>query len=523
MLRFSRNIFFTALFVALAVLARGWNLWNRGILEHDEGHALLNANTWHHIMRWVISGGPFRDNANAMAQLRDELHRDGGTLYSAGKFGYSLLLALATLPGQVSQFSGLILAWIGGIAVCGFAALLTWQYSRNAVAAFLTLAGCLASPLLLYLSREVSGTVWALALALGAACAIQAEITAVTRRVRIAWGITGGLALGYAFTCHYNIAPFILAIFLATAVQVWQRRPGTRSVVQVLWVPAAASLLVLAIFESVTQVIDYRLREIFPEYRSFLGELHHLFFTAETGTFKGQAVGDGVIGYGAEAWLYYAAALAREGLLFFGGLLVLPFIVKRIGIEWRVIASALLLLLVPTLFWAAYAHRVERVLGMVIVAGYIVSGLGYGTALERRPDLKLKLLPVFMALLVLTGFRSVRLLQVESPIPQVVEKTLAYQENHGGRINAGSFHPGFGPLWKWTIVERTRKPQYQSARTLVDFSSAADPDILFVDPETTKLTPDFQMTRQQIDQAQLITRIESDNPRWIVEARQIKR
>jgi len=502
---------------------RGWNLWNRGILEHDEGHALLNANTWHHIMRWVLSGGPLRITPDAIAQLRDQLHREGGTLYSAGKFGYSLLLAFVTLPTQVSQFAGLFLAWVGGTAVCGFAGLLTWQYTRDRIAVLITIAGCLVSPLVLYLSREVSGTIWALAFALGAACAMQAGVAAEKQSRRVAWGVIGGLSLGYAFTCHYNIAPFILAVFIATGVQAWYNRRDFRSITQALWIPAATSLMVLAFFEAVTRVVDYRLRDVFPEYRSFFGELRHLFFTAETGTFKGQSVGDGIIGYSAEAWLFYPLALAREGMLFYGGLLALPVIVKLYGIPWRNLAGAVLLLIIPTVFWAAYAHRVERVLGMVIVAGYITIGVAYGIAISRRPRASLKLLPFFVALLALTGLRSIKLLQTESPIPRVVNTTLAYQENHGGHINAGSFHPGFGPLWKWTIVERTRKPEYQSARTLIDFSSSANPDILFVDPETTKPTPDFQLTQQQIEQAPLVTRVESSNPHWVVEARRIKK
>ena len=58
------------LLVAYVGYIRGQDLLARGLMEHDEGHALLNANTWHHILKWTLSGGPMHNDPNALATLK---------------------------------------------------------------------------------------------------------------------------------------------------------------------------------------------------------------------------------------------------------------------------------------------------------------------------------------------------------------------------------------------------------------------------------------------------------------------
>jgi hypothetical protein len=509
---------------------RGDNLWNRGILDHDEGHALLNANTWHHVFQWVLGGGPLRDDASSVATLRDSLHREGGTLYSAGKFGYSLLLAAVALPSQVTAGEGLLLAWICGILVCVLAGVLVWQYTGIKYAGAIAGIGCSLSPLLTMLSREVSGTIWALMFSLMGACAVQASLTAETHWKRRAWGITGGLSMGYGFTCHYNIAPLVLAIFAGVAYQVLGDKSRRRSFGSLL-VPVAGFLVVIAIFEAATQVVDYRLRNVFPEYQSFLGELHRLFFKVEISTFKGVQTGDGVVGWGLNAWLYYLAVLVREGPLLPMSLLAGLWILKRrkekqgTSADEISILPALLLVIIPLLFWAAYSHRVERVLGMCVAAGWILAGV---LMAKRPPDLILfqdnrkMRFALFIIFIIVNNYMITESLrpetQARSPIPAIVDDTLGYMVRNGGIITAGSFDTKFAPLWKWTIVEHARQDRFASARQYIDFSRFAGEQIVFVDPATWQgpQSAEFTVQKSELVDALKISTYTSRFPNWRV-------
>lgn len=520
-----------ASFVAAAL--RGSTLLSRGILEHDEGHALLNANTWHQVMRWVLGGGLWSDDGASITQLRDALHQQGGTLYSAGKFGYSLLLATVALPGQVTTSLGLLMALFAGVAVCLLAGLLTWKYTQNAVAAALTLFGCAMSPLLISLSREVSGTIWALVFGLAAACALQAGADATSKRRRWLWGIFGGLLLGYGFTCHFNLAPFIVAVFLATGVYASLNSVGVGRIfafAKSVTPAAIGSLFVLGVFEAVTRVVDYRLRDAFPEFRSFFGELQWLLFRDQPAKFDGEVYGDGAIGWGWNAWAVYANAAWREGLVWIGLLLVaIYFVISRQRHKRSGTVRSAILLLFPLLFWAAYIYRVERVLGMCVAASFIFIGVVFSPALTKKADTRPWVGPLIFSLLFLHGLIVQTYLndetpEVKSPIPEVTSQTIQHIQKNGGQITAGSFDTGFAPLWKWTIVEQMREKKFRNIRSAVDFSRYDGADILFIDPATWRRPggSEFTITKEQAMQGRRIVQRDSIAPLWRVQSRDLR-
>ena len=518
---------YAAICLAAMGLLRWQNLWQRGILEHDEGHALLNANTWRHIILWVLRGGPLQADENSIAALRDTLHREGGTLYSAGKFGYSLLLAVAGLPGDVTVRLGLTLAWLCGLAVCCLAGVATWQYSKNMLSAAIVVIMCVVSPVLQTLSREVSGTIWALMFGLAGLVLMQSSIgrSGTSSRLRSA---AGGLCLGYGFLCHFNIAPFILGAFGAAgcmAAQEFARPLRLRAALVALWPAAASSLFILALAEAATQVVDYRLRHVFPEYRSVFDELIHLVRRDQVPMLSGVLYGDGVIGWGREAWAYYGHIFLWKESGFVLMVLAVPYFAHRAPGTWKKLLAPGVLFVIPLVFYALYVYRVERVFGMLITSGWIIIGVAIGEDLTRhylptspahRRFSRAMVLVILSIVAASLSLVRLGLGDMRSPMPSLVRDTLAYISRHGGRVTAGSFDASFAPLWKWTIVEEARNEPYRPARNYIDFSTFANPEIVFTDPRSWVRDdgPAFPVSREEVADSFIIAKYTRTMPNW---------
>lgn len=519
---------FIVLLVCFGAL-RTMPVFSRGLLEHDEGHALLNAHTWHQAMRWVLGGGLW-GAGEPVGELGAAMHRGGGTLYSAGKLGYTLLVAVVALPGQVSTTLALVLAWLSGLAICGLAGALVRQMTGSWWGAGVAVIGCMSSPLLMMLATEASGTNWALMLGLVAAwlALVGVDRAADGRR---AWthGVLAGVCLGYGFTCHFNLAPMVLAVFLMTAVQVRASgrgagQPTRRKMLGAVLVPMMISSAgVLVVFEIATQGVRYALRHAFPDFLSFFGEHRRLFFRDQVPMLDGVLYGDGAIGWGAEAWMVYLGTLAREDWLW--GVLVIASAVLLLGPSgrpWRArLAPVVVLLLVPVAFWALYVYRVERVLGMCIATSWVLVGCVAGLWMKERPmvpRVKALLLAPFFSLLMGDGLarRSALMERSAEGITRMANLALEDMRRHGGQITAGSFDTGFAPLWKWELVEQLRQPGSADLRPLVDFSRFAGAEMIFVDPSAWRRPSgaEFPLTQNQVEAGRLVGSLTNKNPEW---------
>jgi hypothetical protein len=258
--------------------------------------------------------------------VRDAMHRGGGTLYSAGKFGYGVILGIAGLPAGVTENLALALSWLAGMLIIVIAARLAWIWSHGSFAAMIIAGlGIGMSPLCGLLSREASGNVWALALAL-AGLLIMTESEWKLQRTsppdsqRYPWlsYALAGVLMGFAFTCHFNIAPFIAAIFSAQMSFCWNRRSARRwsHELSYLSLTAGAFAAFLGVVQTVTVVADYKLAAIYPKFMSFGEELLHLFTRDQAPMLHGVLLGDGMIGWGAPVWKYYGSVFLREGIMF---------------------------------------------------------------------------------------------------------------------------------------------------------------------------------------------------------------
>lgn len=489
-----RTIRFLGTALGILLLFRGVGLGGRGLMEHDEGHAMLNAFTYRNIIEWTASG-EFLDGQRGIAEIRDTLHKGGGTLYSAGKSGYSYLLAFVSfLSGEMTARVALFWAWVAGVITLLSAGGVAYYFSgRKAAAFWICVFGAALSPNLLYSSREVSGVIWSLAFGFGALAVMAAADSWRGGRYakRLLYG--AGLLLGYGFTCHFNLAPFLVAAMLSYAVWLLTRESDPLSIKKIInyqIIIASGGLTVAAVFQTVTGLAAIKLAPVYPEYQSFFDELSYLLLKDQGQKRAGVLYGDGVLGYGPEAWAFYGKALWREGWLWICALALAVISSVRSKRDFQRSLPAIVLFLIPTLFWAAAVYKVERVLGMCILGSWILIAGVAASYLSRR-NLSLRKKVALLGAVLFAGFvlsqqfpRWIHLLTSGSSVPRVAHHALLYATKNNKLITAGSFDLSFAPLWKWNLIESRRK--IIGSEKAIDFSKKTGETIIFIDGGTWK-------------------------------------
>lgn len=578
----ARRVVFILLLAGVA-LWRGWGLNHRGLIEHDEGHNLLAARTYRDAIAWVAGGGPFRGDAAPLSEIRDRLHREGGTLYPAGKPGYVVLLAVSSFVTGQGQRPALWMSWLAGmICVALVPALLREWRCEGALPMTIATVAIGASPLLGGLSREVGGVIWALAFGmiglwflLRAGSAEWEGRSGIIRwRFRVT-AFAAGLALGFGFTCHYNLLPLLVACFAADLARDFADARKTGQAVR--WKPLsfrwcwaiAGGVAIYLVFQIGSMAAERRLRGVYPDYQNYTAELIRIVRTFQVPALEGKAVGEGTRGWGLAAWRYAGGVALREGALaFLGGLLaiaVTAVLLIRGGCRPAAtggpahdphsshsshssdpshssnrvldLFSPAAFLAVPVVFWALHPWKVERSWGMIVVALALLAGCVAAQFLaapssaaplrsshdadavrrlmsSRFPVAVLGAL-IAVHLLLLAGGPWKRLWTQRSPIPEAVRLTLAHVAREGGSIQANSAGKSFAPLWKWSVIEEGRRPELQPAMRRVDFSRFDQPDIVFLDPRTWR-DPDFPFTKEQVASAHRVVELHSVNPDWEV-------
>ncbi len=548
--------------VALAIW-RGVGLPSRGLLEHDEGHNLLAARTYREVLVWVVTGGPFDSDPQTLAHIRDTLHRQGGTLYPAGKPGYVALLAVGSLPVGLSQESALALSWMAGLVCILLAPLILREWGcRNPVAWGTAMAGIGLSPLLGSLSREVGGGIWALTFGLlGLWLMLRSgTLSRESKKRRRVLASSAGVLLGIGFTCHYNLLPLLLAVFAADAARSWAMRSeagaeegetssarhSVRLDLLARWPWAIGGGFTVFLFVQVaTQIAETRLRPVYPEYTDYATELIRIVSTYQIPALTGGAVGEGVRGWGPAACGYGLKILWREGLVAVVAVgLALAFLIRRCARgKRRGALSPLVFLGVMAAFWFLHPWKVERSWGMLAAAAWLVVG-AWISGFSREPDVpsdpareknpagsreKKTHVSLYSWVIMAMALHAAFLIwgpwgtlwTQASPIPATVRQALAHLAENGGSIQANSAGKSFAPLWKWAVIEEGRRPELQPALDHVDFSRFDRPDIVFLDPRTWE-DPDFPATKQDIVHARWSVVLESANPPWRVAAVDIR-
>jgi hypothetical protein len=514
----------------LAVLGlwRCWGLSERGLLEHDEGHYLLATRTCRNIAVWGLRHRGFPDDPAALQALKDDFHRRGGTLYAAGKHGYIAALALISLPGGVSSSLALGFSWATGMLALLLAFLLFREIGgagSDMRAGLLVMFGIGLSPLFGSLSREVGPMSLSLAMGL---LGWWLLLRSVKKEKSGGWSFApraflAGLALGYGFTCHYNLLPFLAGLLFAETLGAVLRGEGKQWTRRLLWI-CVGGLVIFALFQSATWLAERRLHAIYPKFRTYGNELFHQFFTYQTPMLGEQGVSEGARGWSTAALGYCVRVLRREGIL---PLLLLLFVLVGVLRAIRGGNHALLTPLVTfvfmLVFWVLHPWKIERSWGMMVVCGWILGGLYFfqkGTlefGTSRIFDcLKLPVPFLLGALLFFHGaemaLRPWNTLWTQScPIPSAARTALSYVKEHGGSITAASAAGSRAPLWKWALIEEGADAETAWALAAVDFSSFAAPDIVFVDPDTWRAA-ELSFTREAVARGRLVYGVRAENP-----------
>lgn len=450
-------------------------LATRGVQVHDEGHFLLGANTVATGILGLIYG-------DSPAELRDRIHLTGGTLYFSAKPGYVGMLAFAGLvAGGVTAAKAQILALLS--CLLGLVALQHLAARRGNFTAILA-TGVLfgACPLVLKFSGSALGVMPAMACVLAATALVEAR----SRSLPVA--ILAGALVLLGILCHYNVAPLALGLGLGVAPRV---TPRIRAAV--LGGFLGAGLL----FQGGTMVVDRILEPVYPDFRSWTGELTHAFSSAQSRTDMEAAAleatipperRDGVRGYGPRAWGYLGELL----LVGMGVPLLLALVFgvpawrrepKDRRADWwlPVLAAG-----VPLVVWGLYPWKVDRALVTAVPGLCLLGGMGFERLLESWSALRRRLVAGLVAGLLLAGVvvgGSGRWgIPGPSPYGAAVERYDAWLASApDGSLTARSVHWRMGPVWKWYLgPERLNRGK---ASPGIDFSSRELPWVIVWDAE----------------------------------------
>jgi len=439
----------------------------RGILLHDEGHFLLVANTLADGVGLVAGGA-------GLGEVREALHASGGALYFTAKPGHILLLALAgALAGGLTTSVALALNAVAAVLAVALAQdIATRRFGRRAglISGFLLAS----SPLLCAYGRTALGLPTAVCFALAAFWLAERS------GGRRGWWILAGIAAFAAIACHYNAAPLLVAL----AVGGWPDRP--RRCWGWVFGSFAASL---ACFQLATLLGDFALRDAYPQFRSYFGELRHAFSTAQLPSLDGSAgvlpgSEDGVRGYGSEAWRYLAVVLARGFHVQL--LLAVAYLVAVRGERrsWRLLAWWAVF---PLAIWSLYHWKVERAF-VVAAPGIAVAAGVFLDRLARSPAARARALAAACGLAAM-GAGAVLSVPREDRAPfsrAVAANRDAIEALPPGAFTAASFNWRSAPLWKWNLgPERIRRG---GRADVVDFASFDPPLLVAIDPQSR--TPD---------------------------------
>jgi hypothetical protein len=469
---FQAAVAIPALFLVMALLP---GLPTRGIHLHDEGHFLLGANTVSAGLLGLISG-------DSPTVLRDRIHATGGTLYFSAKPGYVGLLAVAGLvTGGLTAATAQLLALLS--CLVALAALQVMAARRGNFTAILA-TGLLfvACPLVLKFSGSALGVMPAMACVLAAGACVEVR----SRSLPVAL-LAGALVL-LGVLCHYNVAPLALGLGLGLAPCVG---PRIRAAAVVGFLGAGL------LFQGGTMVADRVLEPVYPDFRSWAGELTHAFSSAQSRS-DPQAVAleatipperrDGVRGYGRRAWGYL-------GEMLLVGMGVPLLLALGLGIPaWRREATdrrgdwwlPLMAAGVPLVVWALYPWKVDRALVTAVPGLCLLGGLGFerlaeGWSLPRRRLMAGLAAGVMLAGAVVGG-TSRWGLPGPSPYAAAVARYDGWLGSApGGSVTARSVHWRLGPVWKWYLGPERLNRGLRSPG--VDFASRELPWVIVWDAE----------------------------------------
>lgn len=442
------------LIVCLALALRVLFLADRGIYEYDEGWYLLESKSLYDTGAWVLGLGA--DGTG----LKEHLRSQGNVPITSFKPGHNLNILIGFLLFGVSDFAGLLMSALFGAAtvlVVFYIARELWGTRAGTVAALVLAVSAFHIAYSRNAYAQADSTFF---VALAALLWIRAHAQS-----RDSLLVCAGLAVGYGFTCHYNVGlvPFIFVALEA----VMQRGRGAPQAARRLALLSFAMLLPLLWFELPGRL----LREIGLAPAGFHTYIEQ-FFVRRTDRMAASLQ--------LSPWVSTTVLerfLLTEGLFALAATLAgAVAAVKTMRREPRV-SIVLALGLIPLAFWLTVTKGVD-IRYRVFLAAFpflaVLAGYGFDrlTGLFGSGRRVYAAAAIVATIGLLDGMiRSLPLLQVRGGYAAAAERLVDYASRTDGRI---AFSPRSAwPVWNFYLaVASSRLPAER--RPEIDFYSQKD-------------------------------------------------
>ena len=393
---------------------RFYDLTQRGIFDYDEAWYLLESKSLVDTISYgylKLTGDP-----TSAEGLKDYLRQRGNTPITSFKPGHTVLVFLGLLLFGIQDYATFLLSAVLGVAT-------VWLLYRLGSAMFSRRVGLFAAAFLaasaFHVTYSRSGYAQAKVVFF---VALGICLWYLWRNRPERWrNVFAGMAVGYAFTCHFNV--FTIPILAAVLEFDFGRRHEWRLRLRRLFDLGAGMAAPLLMFELPARIL--RWIGMLPD-----GQLtyYEQYFYRGTLASTVHLSTKGLFAISEKLWI-------TEGPLAIAALFVGAFLLLR---QAKVFEHRMLIyfLAIPALPWCLLSSGLPPLFRTFIVLAVPVSLIaGYGIARSLElPALRHACLPVCLVICLYGSWSAAPLLGIRSGYGPAVEEWIAYTQSNGGTI-----------------------------------------------------------------------------------------
>jgi 4-amino-4-deoxy-L-arabinose transferase-like glycosyltransferase len=426
--------------ICILLLATGLRLWGlteRGIYDYDEAWYLLEAKTLYYTGDYLLSAVGLSD-VDTSQGLKAYVKQRGTVPMTSVKPGHTILTFLGMVVLGTYDYAGLGVSALSGILTVLLVFLIGKELggTRLGIAAALILA---VSPLHIHYSRSMYSQSNAVLFAtLGAYLWVRHQ----NRNTASLWLFGAGAAIGYAFTCHFNIAWVTVGFISLELLMGCIRKVEIRQRLLSVGMFASGMAAPAALFELAGQLT--KKIGLFPQdYPTYLGQFLHR-----------QGLGEKLVVSARQVPFWTERLMATEGilvtLLVVAGTLFLLINLRHARLrEVALLGLPAMALLPPSLLAIDGLYYILRNYAIALPALALLAGVGYLSVekhfANRWSFARPLLATVCVAILITTAMgRSWSIRQLKSSYRDAASQLVAQLEKQGGRLATR-------PLSAWPI------------------------------------------------------------------------
>ncbi len=428
---------------------RGYGITQRGIFDYDEAWYLLEAKTLYNTGRYALARVGLTEDADASLGLKAYIKQRGTVPLTSIKPGHTVLLFSGLLLFGPHDYAGFLVSMLAGLLTI----FLVYRLGREMFGPDVGLLAALflaVSPFHILYSRAAYAQANGVCLVtLGAYLWYRAHSRDRCASSALIWP---GLAIGWAFTCHFNLAWIPIAFALLEAIAVWiqkDRFPTFQAKGKQLAFFGTAMAAPPLLFELAGTAA--RWMGVFPaDYPTYLGQFAHRGPMAKA------------LGFSMEQVPFWTSRLLEiEGLFVLlmasAGLLVTLWRVRRLKLNDLLLLGLFLAAVAPPSLLAVKGlYYILRNYAIAAPALALLSGLGAAWMLRQvESRFGRRLLPITLALCLFIAISGSRrawdLLQVRSGYREAAGELMQHMSEHGGRL--ATLPPSAWPIWYFYLSE----------------------------------------------------------------------